>query len=46
MAIALVSAVPVDESAFGEVYETDNYNPEDPQSFFKLKKLKKLLFLG
>jgi hypothetical protein len=45
MAFAFISALPaVDESAFGDVYETENLNPADPQSFFKLKKIKKLLF--
>lgn len=42
----MVSAIPVDESIAGEVYGQDNsYNPQDPQEFFKLKKIKKL-FLG
>lgn len=44
--IAMVSAVPVDESIGGEIYGQDNsYNPQEPQEFFKLKKIKKL-FLG
>lgn len=43
-AVAIVSAVPVDESIFENVYgEHDSINPQDPQEFFKLKKLKKLL---
>jgi hypothetical protein len=48
LAFALVSAVPAvnDESLTGEVYEAEAINPQDPQSFFKLRKLKKLLFLG
>ncbi|XP_055534839.1 uncharacterized protein LOC129724180 [Wyeomyia smithii] len=52
LAVALVSAVPAvnDESIFGgDVYAAEldgSFNPQDPQSFFKLKKLKKLLFLG
>lgn len=42
----MVSAVPVDESIGGEIYGQDNsYNPQEPQEFFKLKKIKKL-FLG
>uniref|UniRef100_A0A336NAK6 CSON011589 protein n=1 Tax=Culicoides sonorensis TaxID=179676 RepID=A0A336NAK6_CULSO len=44
MALAIVSAVPVEET-FGDVYAAESYNPEDPQQFLKLKKLKKL-FLG
>lgn len=46
MALAIVSAVPVDEAAYGvgELYDQDTFNPQDPNSFFKLKKLKKLLF--
>lgn len=43
--MTIVYAVPIDETAvFGDVYEAENYNPQDPNSFFKLKKLKKLLF--
>lgn len=45
LAIAIISAVPVDETIVGEVYESDVINPQDPQEFIKLKKLKKL-FLG
>lgn len=42
---AMVSAVPVDESIAGEIYGQDNsYNPQEPQEFFKLKKIKKLFF--
>uniref|UniRef100_A0A336N4H0 CSON011350 protein n=1 Tax=Culicoides sonorensis TaxID=179676 RepID=A0A336N4H0_CULSO len=41
MALAIVSAVPVEET-FGDVYAAESYNPEDPQQFLKLKKLKKL----
>lgn len=45
LALAIVSAVPaVDESVFGEVYDAESINPQDPQQFFKLKKLKKILF--
>jgi hypothetical protein len=45
MAIAFVSALPaVDETVFGDVYETESLNPSDPQSFLKLKKIKKILF--
>lgn len=46
--MALVMAAPFDESVVnGETYETgENFNPADPNSFFKIKKLKKLLFLG
>ncbi|KFB41550.1 uncharacterized protein LOC131282080 [Anopheles ziemanni] len=51
LAVALVSALPAvnDESILGgDVYEAevDSFNPQDPQAFLKLKKLKKLLFLG
>ncbi|XP_039429902.1 uncharacterized protein LOC120413238 [Culex pipiens pallens] len=52
LAVALVSALPAvnDESLLGgDVYEAEvdgSFNPQDPQAFFKLKKLKKLLFLG
>ncbi|XP_035786820.1 uncharacterized protein LOC118463950 [Anopheles albimanus] len=51
LAVALVSALPAvnDESIIGgDVYEAevDSFNPQDPQAFLKLKKLKKLLFLG
>ncbi|XP_053676240.1 uncharacterized protein LOC128726451 [Anopheles nili] len=51
VAAALVSALPAvnDESVLGgDVYEAeiDSFNPQDPQAFLKLKKLKKLLFLG
>ncbi|XP_037940542.1 uncharacterized protein LOC119673351 [Teleopsis dalmanni] len=41
--VALVSAVPIDESFPGDVYDQEQNNPHDPQSIFKLKKLKKLL---
>lgn len=45
--IAIVSAVPVDESIAGEVYGPyDSVNFQEPNEFFKLKKLKKLLKLG
>ncbi|XP_037044240.1 uncharacterized protein LOC119080114 [Bradysia coprophila] len=47
LAMAFVAAVPVDETVVGDLYEpSETYNPQDPNSFFKLKKLKKLLFLG
>lgn len=47
LAIAFVSAIPIDETVVGDVYEpAEAYNPQDPNSFFKLKKLKKLLLLG
>lgn len=46
LAVALISAIPIDESVYGDVYESENYNPQDPNSFLKLKKLKKLLLLG
>uniref|UniRef100_A0A182IR98 Uncharacterized protein n=1 Tax=Anopheles atroparvus TaxID=41427 RepID=A0A182IR98_ANOAO len=51
LAVALVSALPAvhDESILGgDVFEAevDSFNPQDPQAFLKLKKLKKLLFLG
>ncbi|XP_055701332.1 uncharacterized protein LOC129800743 [Phlebotomus papatasi] len=46
LAFAIVSAVPIDETVVGDVYEADNFDPQDPNSFFKLKKLKKLLLLG
>lgn len=47
MAMAFVAAIPIDESVVGEAYEpSEIYNPQDPQEFFKLKKLKKLLLLG
>lgn len=44
--MALVSAVPVDETVVGEVYgQSDSISPQDQSEiFFKLKKLKKLLF--
>jgi len=42
--MALVSAVPVDETIAGDAFDTDNLSPQDPNEFFKLKKLKKLLF--
>lgn len=44
--MALVSAVPVDETVVGEVYgQSDSINPQDQtEIFLKLKKLKKLLF--
>lgn len=46
-AMAMVLAAPADETVFGAEYEAaDAYNPQEPQQFFKLKKLKKLLFLG
>lgn len=46
-AMAMVMAAPADETVFGEGYEAaDAYSAQDPQQFFKLKKLKKLLFLG
>lgn len=38
-------ALPADESVVGETSDSKNYNPEDPQQIFKLKKFKKL-FLG
>ncbi|KAH8278264.1 hypothetical protein KR044_009019, partial [Drosophila immigrans] len=43
--VALVSAVPVDETQQGDnVYsQSDVHNPHDPQAIFKLKKIKKLL---
>ena len=45
--MALVSAIPIDETVGGDVFEaSEAYNPQDPQEFFKLKKLKKLLLLG
>lgn len=45
--MALVSAIPIDETMVGDAYEAaEIYNPQDPQEFFKLKKLKKLLLLG
>lgn len=52
LAVALVSALPAvhDESPLsGDLYEAEvdgSFNPQDPQAFIKLKKLKKLLFLG
>lgn len=43
--MAIVSAVPVDETIAGEAFgQADSFNPQEPNSFFKLKKLKKLLF--
>lgn len=45
--IAVVSAVPapVDETVIGEVYgQHDSVSAQEPSEFFKLKKLKKLLF--
>ncbi|KAH8365639.1 hypothetical protein KR093_002983, partial [Drosophila rubida] len=43
--VALVAAVPVDETLQGDniFSESDVHNPYDPQSIFKLKKIKKLL---
>lgn len=47
LAMALVSAIPIDETVAADAYEASEiYNPQDPQEFFKLKKLKKLLLLG
>ncbi|EDS36275.1 hypothetical protein CpipJ_CPIJ011254 [Culex quinquefasciatus] len=52
LAVALVSALPAvqDESLFGgplgEAQEVDIVNPQDPQSFIKWRKLKRLLLLG
>lgn len=44
-AIAIVSAVPVDETVVGEVYgQHDSISAQDPNEFFKLKKLKKIFF--
>lgn len=45
IAFAVVIALPLDETVVGEISDVDNFNPEDPQQFFKLKKFKKL-FLG
>lgn len=46
MAFAVAMALPQDESIVGEITAADDhFNPEDPQSIFKLKKIKKL-FLG
>lgn len=45
IAIAMVSAVPVDETNIGEAFgQQDTYSPYQQSEFFKLKKLKKLLF--
>lgn len=38
-------AAPHEEGILAEGVDEDNYNPEDLQSFLKLKKIKKL-FLG
>ncbi|CAO1384881.1 unnamed protein product [Diamesa serratosioi] len=38
-------AAPHEEGILADGADEDNYNPEDPQSFLKLKKFKKL-FLG
>ncbi|XP_034480545.1 uncharacterized protein LOC117786414 [Drosophila innubila] len=45
LAVALVNAVPVDETLQGDNFfgQSDVHNPHDPQAIFKLKKLKKLL---
>ncbi|EDV96301.1 uncharacterized protein LOC6558707 [Drosophila grimshawi] len=47
LAVALVAAVPVDETLQGDnIYAPSDdgvHNPYDPQAIFKLKKLKKLL---
>ncbi|XP_037817890.1 uncharacterized protein LOC119607852 [Lucilia sericata] len=40
---AFVAAVPADESLPGDLYDQDQYSAQNPQSFFKLKKIKKLL---
>jgi ABC-type sugar transport system permease subunit len=45
IAVAMVFAMPADETVVGEFADADSYNPEDPQQIFKLKKFKKL-FLG
>jgi len=41
----VISALPQDETIVGELSSSDNFNPEDIQQFFKLKKFKKI-FLG
>ncbi|KAL5289782.1 hypothetical protein ACFFRR_009668 [Megaselia abdita] len=43
---AIAIAFPADETVAGDLYDTHNISPQDPQEFFKLKKLKKLLLLG
>lgn len=45
IAFAVVMAMPAEEAVVGDFAEAQNFNPEDPQEFFKLKKFKKL-FLG
>ncbi|TMW49576.1 hypothetical protein DOY81_005341 [Sarcophaga bullata] len=41
---AFVAAVPADESLPGDLYDDqDLYSAQNPQSFFKLKKIKKIL---
>lgn len=42
-AVALIAAIPIDETAVGDLVDVDTFNPEDPQEIIKLKKLKKLL---
>lgn len=44
-AVAIVSAVPVDETLPEAVYgNPDTYSPQEDSEFFKLKKLKKIFF--
>ncbi|KAM7357477.1 uncharacterized protein ACRADG_002814 [Cochliomyia hominivorax] len=40
---AFVAAVPADESLPGDLYDQEQYTAQNPQSIFKLKKIKKLL---
>lgn len=43
--LAVVSAVPFDETVAGQTYGQDDVvRAQDPNEFFKLKKIKKLLF--
>ncbi|XP_037908168.1 uncharacterized protein LOC119649869 [Hermetia illucens] len=46
LALAMVSAAPAEEGLVGDLLgsEQQYHNPQDPSSFFKLKKIKKLLF--
>ncbi|CAO1406050.1 unnamed protein product [Diamesa hyperborea] len=43
IAVAFVSALPADESVFGD--SIDNFNPSDDQEILKKLKIKKLLLL-
>lgn len=45
LAFAIVSAVPAfDETVLGEIADQEALSPQNAQEFFKLKKIKRLLF--